>query len=79
MTDVKNRLKQKLTGQTQPASQSYLDAGFVLKGTFGKGQVFENPQDQSLVYISPSFSSTNQDFNRRILDGETPKEILKSK
>ena len=79
MSNVKNRLKQKLTGSSQPVSQAYLDAGFTLKGSYGEGQVYENPDKNTLVYISPGFTSTDQDFAKRIMQGETPQEILRSK
>lgn len=79
MSNVKNRLKQKLTGSSQPASQAYLDAGFTLKGSYGEGQIYENPDKNTLVYISPGFTSTDQDFAKRIMQGETPQQILRSK
>ena len=79
MTTAKDRLKQKLTGSSQPASQAYLDAGFTLKGSYGEGQIYENPNDNSLVYLSPGFTSTDQDFAKRIMQGETPQQILQGK
>ena len=79
MSNVKDRLKQKLSGSSQPASQAYLDAGFTLKGSYGEGQIYENPSDNSLVYLSPGFTSTDQDFARKIMQGETPQEILRQR
>ena len=79
MTTAKTRLKQKLSGSSQPASQAYLDAGFTLKGSYGEGQIYENTDEDTLVYISPSFTSTDQDFAKRIVQGQTPQEILQAR
>ena len=57
MTTAKDRLKQKLTGSPVPASQAYLDAGFTLRGSYGDGEIYENPNDNTLVYISPGLQA----------------------
>ena len=79
MTTSKDRLKQKLSGSSRPASQAYLDAGFILRGSYGNGDIYENPKDNQLIYISPGFTSTDQDFASQIMQGKTPRDILQER
>ena len=79
MTTAKDRLKQKLSGSPGPANQAYLDAGFNSLGNYADGEVYENPTTGERVYISPGFSSTNQEFINQILEGKAPQEILQGR
>ena len=79
MTTAKDRLKQKLSGPSRPASQAYLDAGFVSRGTFDGGEVYEQPNTGELAFVSAGFSSTDQNLIKDLLSGKTRKEILGSR